>query len=365
MKVLFFTQGFTTHDLRFLKALVQTEHDVLFLSLDHRFVLPNPPDLPENITLLNWAADSKPFRWSDFPDRFEQLKQIFDMHNPDVVHAGPLQTCAFLTAATGYQPLLSMSWGYDLLLDAARNSFYSSVTEFTLQGSSAFIGDCQTIKDRAIKFGMPEYRIITFPWGIELDQYPEIRNKPNNSGFTLISTRAWESIYGIDVIARAFVRAAQEIPGLRIILLGEGSQKDQIREIINQGGFSDRTETPGVVDESLLPSYFSRADMYISASISDGTSISLLQAMASGLPVIVSDIPGNREWVTQDVNGWLFPPVDDRSLAELILNGYRIRSSLHEIGDLNRKVVEKKANWEEQVPKLIEAYDLAVSTRIH
>jgi glycosyltransferase involved in cell wall biosynthesis len=60
--------------------------------------------------------------------------------------------------------------------------------------------------------------------------------------------------------------------------------------------------------------------VYISASHSDGTSISLLEAFATGTPVIVPDIPGNREWVTPGENGWLFPDGDVQALASTIMN---------------------------------------------
>ena len=53
------------------------------------------------------------------------------------------------------------------------------------------------------------------------------------------------------------------------------------------------------------------ADLYLSASHSDGSSVSLMEALGCGLPVLVSDIPGNREWVTDGEQGWLFPDGDD------------------------------------------------------
>ena len=70
----------------------------------------------------------------------------------------------------------------------------------------------------------------------------------------------------------------------------------------------------GHVPQIDLPGYYQAADLYISASHSDGSSVSLMEALASGLPVLVSDIPGNVEWVEPGRQGWLFKDSDVTSL---------------------------------------------------
>ena len=70
------------------------------------------------------------------------------------------------------------------------------------------------------------------------------------------------------------------------------------------------------------------ADLYISASHVDGSSVSLMEALACGLPCVVSDIPANKEWVTDGVNGWIFPDGDVDALAEIILKAVEKRESL-------------------------------------
>ncbi len=117
------------------------------------------------------------------------------------------------------------------------------------------------------------------------------------------------------MIARAFVIAASKRPELRLTLLGSGSQSASIRQILLIGAVYDRVLFPGQVSFSDLPDYYRNADLYISASHSDGTSISLLEAFACGNPAIVPDIPGNREWITPGENGWLFPDGDAEAIG--------------------------------------------------
>jgi glycosyltransferase involved in cell wall biosynthesis len=104
------------------------------------------------------------------------------------------------------------------------------------------------------------------------------------------------------------------------------------------------------------------ADLYLSASHTDGSSVSLLEAMASGCPVVVSDIPGNREWVRSGVNGWLFKDGDSNAMAQSILLAIETRGTLAEMGMAARQIAEQRADWRKNFPKLIQAYFLAMSS---
>jgi glycosyltransferase involved in cell wall biosynthesis len=130
-----------------------------------------------------------------------------------------------------------MSWGYDLIFDARRSPLWAWATRYTLQRSAIMIGDCDAIRRLATSYGMHPERIVTFPWGIDLQHFhPGGREQKDPGTFTLFSTRTWEPIYGVDVIAQAFVIAAQQRPELRLVMLGGGSQDGMLRRIFEQGG---------------------------------------------------------------------------------------------------------------------------------
>ncbi len=323
MRLLYFSRDYTTHDHRFLSALAKTEHQVSYLRLERRGHQLEERSLPPEIEIVQWSGGKAPAGWQDGARLLSELKKVLQRVKPEVVLAGPIQRTAFLTALAGFRPLVSMSWGYDLLQDARRNAAWSWATRFTLKRSAALVGDCDTIRQLALAYGMPDERIVTFPWGIDLEHFtPAEKGHSAQAGttgsempFTLLSTRSWEPIYGVETIARAFVKAAGEHPELRLAMLGNGSQAGLLRRILATGGLNHaddypRLLFPGQINFADLPRYYHSADLYISASHSDGTSISLLEAMACGCPVLVSDIPGNREWVQQGVNGWLFPDGD-------------------------------------------------------
>jgi glycosyltransferase involved in cell wall biosynthesis len=275
-----------------------------------------------------------------------------------LIHAGPLQSSAFLVALLGFKPLISMSWGYDLLQDANRNMLWRRATQFTLRRSAIMVGDCNIIRQEAIKLGMPDDKIVTFPWGIDLKSFTPGEYPPDpGDKFTILSTRSWEPIYGVDVLAKAFVKAANQNQGLRLILLGNGSQANYLRSIFTRGGVMDRVLLPGQVSQADLPNYFNMADLYVSASHIDGSSISLMEALACGRPAVVSDIPGNREWVEPGVNGWWFENGQVDDLALKLSQAYDQRQELTAMSKAARQLAEERADWDNNFPNLIKAYD--------
>jgi glycosyltransferase involved in cell wall biosynthesis len=378
MRILYFSRDYTTHDHRFLTALSKTEHQVYYLRLENGGQVLEDRSLPAGIEPVEWAGGKQPVKLKDGLLLLESLRHVIRSLKPDLIHAGPIQRSAFLAALTGFHPLVSASWGYDLLHDANINPFWDLATRYTLNRSDAFVGDCDTIRKLAVLYGMPDERIVTFPWGIDLTHFnlPVIRSTDdktferspesidpgsiNVETFNLLSTRSWEPIYGIDVIARAFAIAARKRPELRLTLLGGGSQYAPIRQVLLIGGVFDKVRFPGQVSYADLPAYYHDSDIYIGASHSDGTSISLLEAFATGTPVIVPDIPGNREWVTPGENGWLFPDGDAEALAVAILNAVDQREELTEMGLKAHQQAEARADWSKNFTQLEKAYAIAL-----
>jgi glycosyltransferase involved in cell wall biosynthesis len=220
-------------------------------------------------------------------------------------------------------------------------------------------------RDKAVSYGMNPDHTVVFPWGVDLDHYTPKNWKTGKrvNDFTLFCNRSWEPRYGVDVLARAFVKATQSRPGLSLILLGGGSQGARIRQILLNGGVLDLVTFGGQISQTELPRWYHWADVYISPSHVDGSSVSLMEALACGLPCLVSDIPANQEWVREGENGWLFPDGDVDALATKILQAMDQRKSLPKIGNAARIVAEERADWKKNSAKLMQAYQQALQLK--
>jgi len=357
--ILYFSKDYTPHDHRFLSALAGTEHRVAYLRLERGPRQTEDRPVPERIEEIPWEGGRRLARLSDGPRLLFGLRRVLRTVKPDLVHAGPIQTCGLLAALAGFRPLLVMSWGFDLMQDAQRSPRWRRATAYTLRRATVFTSDCEATRRKALAFGVPADRTVVFPWGVDLEHFKPGPAGPDH-GFTLFCSRSWEPRYGVDVLARAFVLAARRCPDLHLLLLGGGSQAAAIRGILEQGGVGDRVTFAGQVSQADLPRYYRMADVYVSPSHVDGSSVSLMEALACGLPCLVSDIPANLEWVADGENGWLFPDGDAEGLAVALLNAYAKRSDLAAVGRAARSVAERKADWSKNFQKLLEAYALAL-----
>ena len=112
---------------------------------------------------------------------------------------------------------------------------------------------------------------------------------------------------------------------LFLLLFGGGSQAESVRRMIAEAELEGQVYLGGQVKNDELPQVYRSADLYLSASHSDGSSVSLMEALACGKAALVSAIPGNREWITPGGPGWLFADGDAPALAQGILEAARRR----------------------------------------
>jgi glycosyltransferase involved in cell wall biosynthesis len=366
VRVLYFHRDDGVHDRRFLDALGQLPVDVFTLQLENHSNALDGWKPATNIHRVNIPHNTGSLQWFQVPKYLANLKQIVRENRVDVIHAGPIDLCAWLAARAGLAPLVSMSWGYDLLVNANRDPLSRRRIQYALQHSSIILDDCQAVSDAAMRYGFPQERIVTFPWGVDLQVY--FPRKVKNSGdrsmnsktIVLLSTRRMEKLYGCDVIVDAFIKAASQEDELRLTMLGDGEQRQHLMRRIAAAGLEGRVQFAGNIPEDEMVTQFQASDVYISASHSDGSSVSLLQAMACGLPVIVSDIPGNREWVGEGWNGWLFKDGDQNELASLMLEASRSVGLRAVYGRQARKIVVDRADWKKNSARLMDAYHMAI-----
>ncbi len=365
MRILYFSRGYTPHDFRFLSSLAESDHDIFYLQLqeDRRQLEARP--LPDNIQIVQWQNGQLQLTFSNFHPYRKELKRILDQIKPDLVHAGPIQSCAFLAAATGFKPLVSMSWGSDILKDSDRNLFTKWITKYTISRSTLLIVDNDAVLKKSVVLGAQAKRIVKFPWGINLETFSPrhesvLRKQLGwEDNFVLLSLRSMEPIYGVDVIVRAFTQAVKENSSIRLLLLGGGSQEQKIRDILTQAGVTPYVNFVGHVGQKELPDFYQACDLYVSASHSDGSSVSLMEALASGKPALVSDIPGNREWIDANSNGWFFSDGNVTELKDIILSSAQNKHELSIFGANARKKAEQKANWQNNFQILLKAYQTA------
>lgn len=246
---------------------------------------------------------------------------------PDVVVAGPILDITLAAARAGVHPLIALSFGHDLLLDVREPAGEAAARE-ALAGCDALLGDADAVLAAAAALGGPRLTDKA-AWGVDLERFrpsgavsrAAVRARVGwpPDAFVLLSARAHEPLYRVDVVLDAFRRAAADRPELRLVVLGDGSQRTSLEQAVADAELADRVHFAGRAMPDELPGWCAASDLYVSASLVDGSSVSLMEAMASGLPAVVTNVGGNPEWIAPGETGWLVPVNDAGAMAAALL----------------------------------------------
>jgi glycosyltransferase involved in cell wall biosynthesis len=241
---------------------------------------------------------------------------------PDVTVAHFLPDYGFLAALSGARPLFLVCWGSDLLLNATRTPLHRARARYTLSRADAVHVDADVLAAAAVRLGAIPERVWNRAWGVNVDalapvgSWSERRARAGAGGaLRLLWTRRLDRLYRPEVFLDALVRLrAKGVPFVATIA-GDGALRSSLADRARAGGIADWVRFLGWIGESELRGLLAAHDVYVSLSRSDSTSQSLLEAMAAGLVPIVSDIEGNREWVTHRREGYLVPGDDPEAVA--------------------------------------------------
>ncbi|HKF01953.1 MAG TPA: glycosyltransferase [Candidatus Sulfotelmatobacter sp.] len=138
----------------------------------------------------------------------------------------------------------------------------------------------------------------------------------------LICTRGFHRYYCVDVVVHAFAEVQKVFPDAQLDLVGGGPLENEIRELVRNLGVS-RVAFKGVAPREEIGRYYDRADIFLNASRLDNMPVSVLEAFASGMPVVTTDPEGMRYIVEHGRTGLLSPVGDAKTLAENVIRVLR------------------------------------------
>lgn len=232
------------------------------------------------------------------------------------VLAGPLDSVTSQIRTT--RPVIGLSWGFDLLQMRGRSEDLT-----WLVGLTGLVVDSPETRAIAQAAGVHDECIRNIPWGIDLDACADAKTSHTPESFDLptstrliVTLRAHEPRYRNDDVLTAFIDLDPD--DCALILGNSGSLTDELTRRAQSSPLADRIRFVGALPEADIPSLLRGADVYVTASEVDGTSVTLLQAMACGVLVVASNTPGNRAWVTPGETGWLYRTGDPTDLRRVL-----------------------------------------------
>ena len=276
----------------------------------------------------------------------KRVKGVIKEIKPDIVNGHFVPNYGLLGVISGYRPLIVNCWGSDILISAKRSILHKMRAVYILKRADIIIVDAEMLKEEILEWGIKRERILVIPMGVDTDIF-RLKEFPESQDiYRVIHYRPLEPLYNPLPIIRAVPLVEERLNNrVRFIIQKRGSLYPEIDRLSHKLGIEGFLYLFGRVDHPHLSRLLRRCDIYISLSTSDSTSVSLLEAMASGLFPIVSDIKGNREWIRDGENGFLVPLYDEKVLSLRIVEALRDRELRMRAAELNRRIVEERADW--------------------
>jgi len=278
--------------------------------------------------------------------KIKSVKKLLKQIKPDFVNAHYISSHGLLIVLSSVfrkpkYTFIASAWGTDVLVFPWKNKVFFQIMKFILAKADWITSD-SVYMTNIIK-EIKDKEILTFTFGLNSLPVYDSESFDENLFF---SNRGLSPNYNIDWVLKVFASIYFKEPKSRLIVSNDGEEKDDLITQCKDLGIEKAVEFIGFAKEKEQASIYTRACGYFSLPSSDSTSVSLLEALAYGCIPILSDIPANKEWVQDGVNGLIIQ--QDLSFDKL----KELKNNRTRIAEYNRKIIAEKAIF----PDLIKAF---------
>lgn len=232
------------------------------------------------------------------------------------------------------------------------------------RGSYAFaqriVANSQAAADKLVSEGVPRYKILVIPNGIDPAQFPQHRYSPAPRRIAVVACLREEK--RIDVLIRAMPKILAQYPDAQLELTGEGSCRAELRRTVEELGIDEHVAFLGHRDD--VAAILDEADVFVLPSRSEAFPNSVMEAMAAGLPVVASDVGGIPELVRDGHSGRLVRPGDVGALADAVLDVLGNPAQAERFGRAGREIIERTYSYDRMVSQFETLYETEHGSRV-
>ena len=293
-----------------------------------------------------------------------RIRRLLRRIEPDILHAHYILGYGLWGALSNFHPLVLTAWGSDVLIAPKKSKVSKLTVKFALRRADLITCGGEHIRRSLVELGVELEKISLVYWGIDTQKFhPRQRSAKiqeelgiSNSP-TVISLGSLKPLYDIESLIASIPLVLKEIPEAKFVIAGKGPQEMKLKELAKSLGVSASIRFVGWIPHDQVPQYIASADVCVSTFLSGGgLSQGTAEAMACGLPVIVTDFGDNRKWVQDGVNGYIIPLRSPEVLASKIIHLIHNKDIREKFGQINKQIIEEEDNWQKEMEKMEKLY---------
>ncbi len=352
MRICYIALGTFTHIGPYIDYFKEAGHDVHFISLS-----PGPHrGVPTYNVGLGTKYSESTGKWK-YPIGMTRARKLIRKLKPDVVHAHYATSCGLTAMVCGFHPTMVTVHGSDLTV-GIKSRVWRLLLRRIFEHCDCVNTVSKDLAEMAISLGSSRDKIETLTPGIDTEKFRFVERTPFEAaqGLKLVCTRRLEPVFDHATVIGALARLKEKGIKFHTTFVGDGSLLGTLRRQISRVGLDQSVTFAGTVYNGDLPEILAQHNVYLSASLWDGTSLSLLEAMATGLFPIVSDIKANSAWLSHNSDGLLYKVGDADDLAKCIMQFYNNPQLAVSAAKRNRERVVEHGNRKTNMKRLEAIY---------
>ena len=272
---------------------------------------------------------------------FLQVKKLIYTINPDILNSHYATGYGLLSRLVSFKPTLLSVWGSDIYIYPKKSFFHKFLVKGNLKNATAIAStsNCMISEMRKV-YDHPH--IFCTPFGINELTFQPRKILDNHNSFVIGTVKSLEKIYGIDILIKSFHLAWLSLgkpDNLLLEISGHGSQQNALSQLVFDLGLNNNVIFHGYISQDQLPDIFNRMDIFCALSLSESFGVSILEASACQIPVIVSDADGLKEVTIHNKTGIVVPRNSPQLTSDAIITLFKNNKLRLEMGYNGRQYV--------------------------
>lgn len=363
MNIAFVSSGNSIHVQKLANGLVKNGHSVTLYTLPNHTKLLNRFDGRVEINLLKFGG--KLGYYLNMPLLTRMLKK----GNYDLVNCHYVSGYGTLARLTHVQPLVASVFGSDVYDYPFKSKSNMKKIIKNLDAAKVITSTSQVMANKVKEYYDTPKPIYVTPFGVDTSIFKPHKKNMDSTIFTFGIVKKLEDKYGIGLLIEAFAKFLESVDvksKYRLMIYGRGSQEAKYKELAKELEVKDYVFFEGFIQNELVPEALSQMDVGVLPSQIDSESfgVSAVEAMACGVPLIVSDASGFTEVVEDKVCGFIVPKSDKEALVEMMKHVVSMdKKELTSMGQNGYQRVHNLYDFEDNIITYIDAISHAITRR--
>ena len=291
------------------------------------------------------------------------VRRLVHRLKPDLVHSHYASGYGTLGRLTRFRPRIVSVWGSDIYEFPSRSVLHRWLIKENLRGADRVCSTSQAMARETTRYYDGPVEIT--PFGIDCDQFRPQSDAKHFSDDFVVGAVGWLlPVYGFEYLIRAFALISERYRRqrrLRLVIVGEGYLRKSLEALCAELVLADSVNFLGQVPNQKVSEILNSFSVFAAPFLESSFGVSVLEASACGLPVVVSEVGGLPEVIRNGQTGFVVPPANTEAIAHALRQLIENDDLRRDMGSAGRRFVLENYEWTESASKMERIYESVLS----